>query len=234
MSNPNSPRLSTVSAMNERIKKQLADHNNDYANSLKIEHDRLLNGLDAILHIRANHNIAETPAAHTLRLAKAANKLKDENMKVKQKALNIYVEYDNQINAAMIERTGMNKQSPYASEIRAAFKALDMKERTAYLNQLTESGDGSTFAVIMDAPEILTGIPRAMNKDFSSAFFSKAAPDLVKQQQDLKSVMDMIEITIREIDYETTDYSNPETVRQIEADIQKSQEAQTRFDTAMG
>lgn len=234
MSTPNNPRLSAVIKFNERLKTALADHNNNYAYALRSEHDRIMNGLDAIVHIRAKPNLAETPAAHTLRLAKAANKLKEEALKAKERALNNYQEYSMMINNNLMVVSGMSNPSPYAAEIRAALKAMSMSERLEYMKQVSEKGDGSTFAAIFDAPEILTGIPKDIAIDYSKVLYEKAAPGIVQQGAELQEAMNIIDRTLEEVNGLTGDYSNPETVREIEAEIQKSMEAQTRFDSAMG
>lgn len=234
MREANSPKLNAVRALNERLNARLAEHNNTHANNFKGEHNRLLSGLDAIVHIRANPNIAETPAAHILRLSKAANKLKDEAAKAKTKAFNNYLQYKTAITSELMSVTGMDKPSPYASEIRAAVKGMEMKDRLEYLRQLAESGDGSSFAAIINAPEILTGVPRNIADDYSKVLFKSKAPELVQMESDVTEAMDIMEQTLQQIDMLSQEYSDPVTVSQIEEEIRKSLDAQAKFDSAMG
>lgn len=68
------------------------------------------------------------------------------------------------------------KADEYASEIRAAFKAMKPGERAEALTAAVEAEDRQTLAAILNAPTITTGVPDDLRAALKEQFFRKVAP----------------------------------------------------------
>lgn len=227
-----SPTLSAVKHLNERLNKQLSKYDSSYASNMKASHTRLMNALEGLVSMRDNPNSTETAAAHVLKLSKAAKRMKDEVSNLKASAFQNYMNYDLTISQQIVDRAGI-EENMYASEIRAAFKALPQAERLNFIAEVINKEDGASFAAIMRAPEILTGITPDMNADLTKSFYSKVAPELLQEHEDVREAMDALTASIKAIDGEVQTYMNPANIQRIEQEVQRSLEAQEKFSSAL-
>jgi hypothetical protein len=217
----------------KRTEAKLGKYQNSHAQSLLSETRKLFNAVDGIASMRSNPNSLETPAAHALKINQSANKLKAESIKAKQKALDTYVKYSADIDMAINNMAGI-KENNYASEIRAAYRALPPGDRMDFLKSTIDKKDGETFAAIMFAPQILTGVDTELRNRLTDSYYLRVAPELYQEREDLKEAMDGVIATIDTTESICNEYNNPEEVRKIEAEVQKAQEAASKFNEAMG
>ena len=227
-----SPALSAVKTLNERLSKQLSKYDSSHANSMKASHNRLTNALEGLVSMRDNPNSTETASAHVLKLSKAAKRMGDEVAKMKERAFQNYMEYDLSISNQIADRAGI-QENKYASEVRAAFKALPQAERLDFITEVINKEDGASFAAIMGAPQILTGIDPAMNAALTESFYNKVAPELLQEHNDVKEAMDALSASFKTIEREVQTYMNPENIQRIEQEVQRSMEAQDKFSSAL-
>ena len=223
-----------VSALKElggRVSKSLSKHQNTRAASFLADHAKLVRALEGITGMKDNPNSLETPAAHSYKLTQSAKKLSTEAGRIKEKVYENYQNYSMELSAAIFERGGV-VENKYASEVRAAFRALPTDKRMEFLKEITDKTDGASFAAITNAPEILTGITPEMNRNLSDAYYAKAAPDLFQEQQDLAEAMDGMVASLRIVESDAQSYQDPETMRKIEVEVQRSQEASSKFNAA--
>lgn len=228
-----SPYVNAVRELNERLNRQLSSHTNGHASTFKSEHTRLMRALEGLDSIRSNPDVTAPEAAHALKVSKAAARLKEEAQKAKSRAYDAYMNYSTQLSGEIIERAGI-KENKYASEIRAAFMQLDNSKRMKFISEVIEKRDGASFAAIIDAPEILTGLSSDMRQQFTESYYSKVAPELLQQQNELKEAMDLMDATFRAVGADVDNALNPSKVREIQLNVQKSMEASELFTNALG
>lgn len=217
----------------KRTEAKLGKYQNSNAQALLSETRKLFNAVDGIASMRSNPNSLETPAAHALKINQSANKLKAESIKTRQKAYDTYVRYSTEIDMAINNMAGI-KENNYASEIRAAFRSLPPDERMDFLKTTIDNKDGETFAAIIYAPKILTGVDAELGKRLTESFYSKVAPELYQEREDLKEAMDGVIATIDTTANICNEYNNPDEVRKIEAEVKLAQEAASKFNEALG
>lgn len=217
----------------KRTEAAIGKYTNSNAQSLLSEQRKLFNAVDGIVSMRGNPNSLETPAAHALKIHQSVLKLKNETIKAKQKAFDTYIKYSTEIDMAINNLAGI-KEDHYASEIRAAFKALPPEDRMGFLKEAIDSKDGTIFAAIMFAPKMLTGITEDLRNKLTDSFYLKVAPELYQEREDLKEAMDGVEATIKATSGICDEYNNPEEVRKIELEVHKALEAASKFSSALG
>jgi hypothetical protein len=216
----------------KRNESKIGRYQNSKAQSLLVEQRRILNAVDGIASMRQNPNSLETPAAHALKLSKAAAKLQSESANIKNKVLQTYLSYDIELGDAINDRLGI-KENHYAPEIRAMYRSLNSKERLDLISEAIANNDGPTFAAIMLAPSAVTGIPAAMKADLTNNYYLKAAPDLYQEKLDLKDAVEGMMATIRAAEGISNEVQNPEVIRKIENEVQQAQAATNQFNSAL-
>lgn len=223
-----SPILSAVKALNERLNTSLANHSNSYASSFKTDHSRLVNALDGLVSMKVNPNSTETPAAHTIKLSRAAKRLSDELANMKTRAFDNYAQGKINLTNQIHEKAGII-ENKYASEIREAFRQLPQSKRLDFISQVIDKKDGASFAAIINAPEILTGINAEMRNNFTQSLYSKVAPELVQELDAIEQSMDIMESSLKTAKQEVDDLLKPQTIQRIESEVQQSMDAQSKF-----
>lgn len=216
----------------KRTEAKLGNYTNSHAQSLLSNQRKLFNAVDGIASMRSNPNSLETPAAHALKINQSANKLKTESIKAKQNALNTYIQYSVDLDNAINQVAGI-KENQYASELRAAFRAMPAADRMDAIKKIIDNKDGQAFAALMFAPQLITGIDSEVRARMTDSFYLKVAPELYQEKVDLKEAMDGIIATIEATTSICNEYNNPEEVRKIELEVQKAQEAASKFSEAM-
>ena len=222
----------SIKALISRAEGKLSRYQNSNAQSLLMEQRRILQAVDGITSMRNHPSSLETPAAHTLKLTRAAKKLSEESNKIRERVNQAYLRYASELAQAINDRAGI-KQDAYASEIRALYRSLNDQKKMEMILDAVNNVDASTFSALMLAPKVLTGISSKLNQDMSKNFYSKAAPDLCQEQNDLQEAMDAIISSISVADGVVNQFSNPDIVKQIEDEIQKAQEATEKFTAAV-
>lgn len=228
-----SHQANAVKALQERAMARLSKYTsiNSNASSLMIDQSKIASAVEGLGNMRLNPNSLETPSSYTMKLSKAAGKLLTESSKIKENVLKTYTNYTLDIDTRIAQRAGI-KQNEYAAEIRNVFRGLDAKKRTDFLGEIVENLDGAAFAAIFNAPEVLTGITKDMRINFTNSFHAKAAPDLFEEQEDIKEAIDNVLASIRIAEETSREYQDPQSVRRIELEVQKSQEAADKFNSA--
>ena len=224
---------SAIAELVQRASAKLGKYQNTHAQSLLGTQNKLYNGVAGIAAMRSNPNSLLTPAANALQISRAANKLKDEAGKAKQSVNNIYAQYMISLDSSIAKIAGI-EENQYASEIRAAFRALPGAKRMSALADVINTGNGAAFAALMFAPEIVTGIPTEQRIHLTNSFYLKVAPEQYQEQQDLKDAMECFDSTINTTLGICYEYNNPVEIRKIEQEVSKAQEASNKFNEAMG
>lgn len=222
-----------IAKLVERTEAKLGKYTNGHAQSLLSAQRKLFNAVDGIASMRSNPNSLETPAANALKINQSANKLKAESIKAKQSALNTYMQYSVELGETINKVAGI-KENQYASELRSAFRALPASERMDVIKKAIDEQDGQTFAALMFAPQLLTGIDPQVKAKMTDTFYLRVAPELYQEREDLKEAMDGVIATIDATTSICNEYNNPEEVRKIELEVQKAREAASKFSEAMG
>lgn len=224
--------IAALTNLQERTNRSAGKYESSYAKNLVTAQRRLLNAIEGITQMNETRNSLETPAAHAVKIAKAASKLAAEAGKIKETAYQEYMQYSVSLTTAIHERAGV-QENKYASEIRAAYRALPFDERMPFIQKMIEQVDGASFAAIMQAPALLTGIDPEMNRQLTEAFYLKAAPDLYQEKQDLNEAMDCVAASLKIVEGDTRAYQDPELINRVDSEVKLSAEAADRFNAAL-
>lgn len=188
----------------------------------------LLSGLEDIAHKR---NPTETPEAHALRVAKAAEKL------LAQIAASEDTDNVTRANAARDIQARLNERTklidtPRGEEIRTWFRGLSSKQRHDTLQTAINAGDSELLGSVLGAPYYLSGLSQDQAQGYRTHYEQKVAPDLTAETEELFAA-DSAVATIRRVAREVaSDARNPDYIQRIEAEKAEAERAQASFDAA--
>lgn len=174
-----------TSRLAERL--QGRDNNNHSVRILTLL-ERLERQAGALDKVRAARNPLDTEAAHARKVAKAAKRLQAESKKIHDQISEISVQGFAEIGQLLEAQTGL-VQSEYAGELRATFRSMDDKQRTATLNAALANGDSETIAAIGLSPAILSGVTEEAQTRYLDAIRQMKAPDLIQESEDLNEAL---------------------------------------------
>lgn len=163
------------------------DNNNHSVRILTLI-EKLENGASALDKVREAKNPMDTEAAHSRKVAKAAQRLQAESRRIDGLINEIVTIGYREIDNLMTEQTGL-VQGEYSAEIRAAFRTMDEKQRTATLIAALKDGNSEVVAAIGLSPAILSGVTEADQQRYLGAIREMKAPELIVESEDLSEAL---------------------------------------------
>jgi len=163
-----------IAAIAERMVRNMEKH--PVALSLQGEVNRLRAGAEALDNLRMNRSPLDTPAAHTVKVAKAAKRL-DSEITAMINRLGQITNAGLQDAQRRIDEKVNLKPDAFAQEIRAAFRALDAKGKASLIKELVDGNRGPEMAAIVRAPAMLTGITEEQRATYERMIVARHAGD---------------------------------------------------------
>jgi hypothetical protein len=173
------PDAKAFSSLTSRLADRLQGRaNNNHSVRILTLIERLENQAGALDKVRAAKNPIHTEAAHSRTVAKAAKRLRAESLRIDGLINEIAILGFKEIGELMTEQTGL-VESEYSGEIRAAFRGMDEKQRTATLLAALHEGDSATIAAVSLPPAVLSGVTPKDQERYLGAIREMKAPELI-------------------------------------------------------
>lgn len=119
----------------------------------------------------------ETPEARAMRYAKQYDDVTAKARELTKAAIASVDAFANAANNSALEKSGLSMTPPSATEIRAALRGMDPKERRALIEKAAETGDVEILASVYGKnPVLWGGVDLPMDTIFTS-FVDRAAPE---------------------------------------------------------
>lgn len=166
------------------------------------------------LHIARNPT--ENDAAHLKRVATAAAKFAKESEDALDRANRTMHSGVAEIEARIKAKVRLVPDA-FATEIRAAYRAMSSQEKTATLTALVAQNRGPEVAAIVKAPSLLTGMPEEQRRNYEAAFISKNAPEEKREQEALMEAFETVLVSTRTAGEVARAYSDPAALAKITA-----------------
>lgn len=142
--------------------------------------------------IKAKRSPLDNPAQH---FKKVRDKIEEVQKRIdngRRRALNVILDELKTVIPA-IEAKANLKPNSYATEIRAALKAMKTQsERNREIDKAIANNDAAFLAAIIDAPEVVTGIPTNRRDVVKEQYFAKVAPTEVALRDELRKAHERI------------------------------------------
>jgi len=142
----------------------------------------------------ADKNQAWTPANVALQVSKEADKTLARLMKKADAVLaNLQKSIDGREDML---RTPLQQRASVGAvngEIRAHVKAMSAEERTKFLREANESGDGETLAAVLGAPPFLSGLTQTEKEHFTREYHMRRDPVAVRRLAAMKAAHKMLQ-----------------------------------------
>lgn len=224
--------LHLVKRMDETLKGRMTP--GGAAHSSYVMAARVAASIDGLEELARTRSPSETPEAHALRVANAAKKL-DQNLSQARETFN---NNTTQAWAAFADKlaqaTKLDRETPHAAEIRAYFRSLKTtEERLERINEAVKSRDSATLSALVNGPDYLSGVDKAMRDKFIADYQREVAPDLVAEidafteaDQSAQEVLRIAQKSVREA-------FDPSYVEKILTDEAKAQETRERLDASI-
>lgn len=182
--------------------------------------------------LRQHRSPLETREAHQTRTMRAAAKLSDQMSRLKDDAgqayANAIVQAEDKISAA-----ARLVPSPFAAEIRQAFRVMTPSERTSALSDLVKSGDGPSLAALRDSPNLLHGIDPSILERVIQQHIQAAAPEELKALQSAREAMDVFSALATTATRRAAECQDARLLAQIEEADAAAKAATQSFEAAL-
>lgn len=194
---------------------------------------RLAASVDSLEELARNRSPSETPEAHTLRVANAAKKL-DANLKQVISAFNenTMQTYRN-LYTKLSEVAQIDKETPHAAEIRAYFRGLKQNEKIDAIDRAIKTKDSATLAALVNGPDYLSGVDKAMRDNMMQRYHEEVAPELVAEIRAFEEADSAAQEVRRITEKAVTQAFDPSYVASILEAEAKAQATRDRLDASM-
>jgi hypothetical protein len=174
-----------VSNLTERLAERLdgRDNSNHACKLLNLveKMDRQVTALD---NVRSARNPLDTDATHSRRVAKAAQKLYAASQMIYGQINDVSSQGFGEVEKLINEQSGL-VQGDYSAEIRAAFRGMTDKERTATLKTALDEGNSEVVAAVCLSPSILSGVKKEVQARYVDNLRQQKAPELIQEYEDI-------------------------------------------------
>lgn len=190
---------------------------------------QLTRQLDAMEALAENKSPKDTDAAHVLKLESVGKQLLEKRNKAKeiieQRTSETLQGIDRQI------RQSLNmKHTPFANEVRSALRSMSSTGRARAIDSAIKNKDGGFFEAIEEAPAMLSGIDKKMQKESVTRFMQAHAPDLLAKSEavleSFRASLDALDVPVRAV----REGVNPDALQGIKAAEERHLQAQRAFD----
>ena len=120
----------------------------------------------------------------------------------------------------------------FAPEIRQAFRGMKMQDKIAYMDEAIKRADGPGLSAVIDAPEVLTGLPGEMSGRFRLLCETTAAPQEVAERELLQTVWADCQAAIDAARQAAVAFHDPARLREIEQGEKAAELAAEEFRAA--
>lgn len=226
MSNPN---ITALTKQYEHATARLPETGHVHARKLTGAIARAAYVVDGIDKMHEAPSPTELVGAHQKKVMQAAVKGVDAITKIREWAHETLRDGLREIDARRDQKADLRNPHPLAAEIRVKVSSMSSGKVAALMGDLIGKNDGPMLAAILNAPEILTGIPAEMAQQFTQAFYAKNAPEELAEQQ---ALMEMFETVLIATDIATKaaqSYSDPAKLAAIEKGEQSAADAAAEF-----
>lgn len=219
-----------LAAVAERMTRNMPGH--PVALSLQGVINRLSSGALALDNVNANRSPLETEGAHALKVAGLARKLDKEVTTSMNRLGEILREGVNDVQRRIDQKIDLMPDA-FASEIRAAFRGLNGKERSKLINELVDGNRGPELAAIVNAPSVLTGTTDDQRARYMRAIVAKHAPAELDEMTGLQGVFDEGFVATDIAASVAKSFIDPSRLNQIERDAATASAAGYAFDQSL-
>lgn len=147
--------------------------------------------LNSLNSLRAKPNPLETVARNHANIENLVNQATGKLSRNHDDAARALTNAETELTAKVATAANL-KPDAYAAEIRASFKAMKLQDRQAALSQAVEDQNRQVLSAVMDAPEIVTGIPAQLTIALREKFNRDVAPFEMQQLDKLKEASNQL------------------------------------------
>lgn len=205
--------IRAIEAIAARMTDDLPDHAT--ARSLRGEVNTLRMRAEALDRVNLNRSPLDTPAAHTVKVAKMARILDKEIVATMNRTGQIFAAGYQDVQRRIDEKVNLVPDA-FAGEIRAAFRGLNRKEKGELINRLVNENRGPELAAIVRAPSVLTGITDHERDAYAKALTSRNAAAEVDEASKIEEVYNSTTIAARAATTFIKELTDPGNVARIE------------------
>ena len=159
--------------------------------------ERVGKNVNAVNKVRENRNPMDTDAAHSRKVAKAAQLMREQTRMIDQTALKLYQLSVERINKEIDQQAGL-VEGKFDQEIRTAFRGLSEKQRADTLSEALKNGNSEVIAAVCLGPSVLSGVDDKSRNEFIRDLRKAKAPQLLEDLDEIHNAMSITNVA-REI-----------------------------------
>lgn len=162
---------------------------NQATSQFHAEAARLRSAAEVLDNARQRRSPLETPAAHAVKVAKAARKFGTEATAGLNRVIALSGRAQAELQKRIDEKANLIPNE-FAKEIRERFHGMKKGDQGKQIEQWLDQGKGPEMAAILRAPSMLTGLNDDQKARYEQAFVAKHASDLLAEQASVSEVFD--------------------------------------------
>jgi len=188
---------------------------------------------EALENLAAKRDPALPLEAHTLKVAKATEKLKDKIAKTSHEFDELRSQALKGLYGQIDEQANMVVNPTYQQPILNRFIAMKPKEQINFLNELLAEKDGPSLAAILDAPKAATGLAKDHANRMWEAYTKAAAPEATAALSEYNNIQDAVQASMRTASRAADDLNDPREIQRIVAEQDRAREAEQKLNQAL-
>lgn len=142
----------------------------------------------ALDKVRLSRHPLDTEAAHVRKVAKAAQKMRNESTEIRSRINIVYSQAAAEIVDAIDKQAGL-VEGKYDAEIRAAFLKMSDTKRSETLTKALKEGNSEIIAAVCNAPSILSGVDEVLKANMLDGIRKLKSADLLEDFDELNEAL---------------------------------------------
>ena len=206
---------------------------NQHSQRLNLLQRKVLEATEALENIVEKRDPALPLEAHTLKVAKASEKLKRNLEKQAQALEDFRYTAANDLNTQISQQANLIPNPHFRDAILNRFVSMKSTDQVKFLNELLAEQDGPSLAAILEAPKAATGLSKDHANRLWDSYTKAAAPEPSAAMSEYWQIESATDAAFKAAKRAANELSKPEEVQRIIRQQEQAMDAEMRLDEAL-
>lgn len=199
---------------------------------------RLHSAVQSLEAVALNRNPADNDALHMKKTHDAGVRLAKAVQATRQRANEILSAYNGSLSEKLLDRTGLRPPEKLEgimrqSELRAAVRSLDEKDRREILREAVKAKDSETLGALFNASPLVTGIDPKFLTEMRTTYEKSVAPEVIGEMNELLEADSALQAVAKTAERVAKDSQDEQAMQAFIRAEQAAEQAKESFTSAM-
>ena len=206
---------------------------NQHSQRLNLLQRKVLEATEALENIVEKRDPALPLEAHTLKVAKASEKLKRNLEKQAQALEDFRYTAASDLSTQISQQANLIPNSNFQDSVFNRFFSIKSMDKVKFLNELLSEQDGSSLAAILEAPKAASGLSKDQANRLWDSYTKAAAPEPSAAMSEYWRIESATDAVFKAAKRAANELSKPEEVQRIIRQQEQAMDAEIRLDEAL-